>query len=365
MKKWWILIFLLLYSCALQPPPVCKKNGISYCLADGSFTGQWYDYYERALSCMEGECYQSALSELNIALKQRTEDKRMARTFGMHFTDYFPHREKGLIHYLEGDYNTAKSELELSVKQYPSAKALFYLDKVRKAIMEQEKQIVSAPSLVVEFPSGKPDTLNQLWTRDDPVAVSGTAEDRQFVSEIFLNNKPVYIEASDQHVEFTKYLTLDQGRHEIDVRARNLLGGKTEHRAIINVDRSGPVIILKKIDPGVAVQGWLSDESGEIFLFINGTKVEIPKGKNVQFNAPVKPGMETVTLLAEDRLGNRTQAVIQNLQDVNLLALNSLNTATDAGETLQPGECRCLKSNWMSGRTRIQPLKKLRKLKDR
>ncbi|MCP4110994.1 MAG: hypothetical protein GY749_36635 [Desulfobacteraceae bacterium] len=103
----------------------------------------------------------------------------MARTFGMHFTDYFPHREKGLIHYLEGDYKTAKSELELSAKQYPSAKALFYLDKVRKAIMEQEKQVVSAPRLVVEFPPGKSEIPGEFWTKDDPVTVSGTAEDRQ------------------------------------------------------------------------------------------------------------------------------------------------------------------------------------------
>ena len=71
------------------------KNGVTYCKADGNFTHEWYDYYERGLSCMEGECYEYALADFDTAIGKRPDDKRMARTFGMHLKDYFLIGKKG------------------------------------------------------------------------------------------------------------------------------------------------------------------------------------------------------------------------------------------------------------------------------
>ncbi|MCP4353188.1 MAG: hypothetical protein GY795_47665 [Desulfobacterales bacterium] len=291
------------------------KDGIRYCEPRGVFGGYWYDFYERGLSCMEGECYDAALSDFDKALKGRHKDQRKAKTFGMHFIDYFPHREKGVIYYLTDEYDKAKSELELSIGHYPTAKALFYLDEVRKRIMKREKEIVSIPKLVITAPSDK----HEIWISDDPVAVSGIAEDKQYVSEIVMAGKPVFIEASRQHLEFKEYLSLAQGRHEIGIIAKNLLGGEADARIIINVDRSGPVITLEKFSPGVAIEGYLYDDSGDISLFADEKAVDLPKGKNVKFNVKLEPGTESVNLLAMDKLGNKTRVHVK----LGMLAHNS------------------------------------------
>ena len=304
------LMFSLLNGCALQPGPVCVKNGKIYGRTSGIFRSQWDDYYERALSYMEGECYPEALCDLNEALKQRFRDQWMARTYGIHFIDYFPHREKGLIHYLTGDYDAAKSELELSLQHELSAKAFFYLDRVRNRIMEQEKQVVSIPHLTVRLPPGKSGGYDEIWTKDDPITVSGIAEDEQYISEIVLAGRPVFIEVSAKRVEFRDDLKLTQGRHEIDITARNLLGGTAKRTIILHVDRTGPLIILEKFDPGIGIQGYLYDESGVGSLIVDAKPAFVPEGKDVAFSVPIRPGIKSVTILAVDRLGNQTLASV-------------------------------------------------------
>jgi hypothetical protein len=296
------LFIPLLNSCAVSPNPACVKENSTYCKPRGNFTGQWYDFYERALSCMEGKCYQAALSDLDETIKRRFEDQRMVRTFGMHFTDYFPHREKGIVYYLMGNDPQAKTELELSVQQYPSEKAFFYLDKVRTRLMEKENRPVSLPILIFES--------DEIWTKADPVIVSGIAQDKQYLSEITLKDKQVFMESSAQQVSFREEFRLPRGRHEINVRAKNIRGGFSERRIIVYVDRSGPAIILTAVDPGFEIQGTLYDESGEIFLEADGTPIPVPKGVQTPFSVPLKIGTDAVALLAKDRLGNETKAVI-------------------------------------------------------
>ncbi len=332
------LMFSLLNGCALQPGPVCVKNGKIYGTTSGIFRSQWDDYYERALSYMEGECYPAALCDLNEALKQRFRDQWMARTYGIHFIDYFPHREKGLIHYLTGDYDAAKLELEISLQHELSAKAFFYLDKVRKRIMEQEKHVVSVPRLIVKLPSGRSEGSDEVWTRDDPVIISGIAKDEQHISEIVLAGRPVFIEVSAKRVEFREDLKLTQGRHEIDITARNLLGGTAKSKIIIHVDRTGPLIMLEKFDPDVGIDGYIYDESGLISLVVDGEPVFVPKGKEVAFTVPIRPGIKSVTLLATDKLGNQTKARANAGMSAHspyplLLAQNLVDLATSAGQS--------------------------------
>jgi len=110
-------------SCANPENSKCIKNNIIFGKSDGLFTSRWYDYYERALSYMKGECYQYAIEDLNKAIQIEYKDERWVKTYGMHFMDYFPHREKGIIHYLIGEYYYAEKELSLSIEQEISAKA--------------------------------------------------------------------------------------------------------------------------------------------------------------------------------------------------------------------------------------------------
>jgi hypothetical protein len=295
-----LLHLLWVYACAVPQGPVFEKDGKRFGVVRGNFTGRWYDYYERALSYMDGGFYDEALLDLDVAIKRRPDEKRWANTYGMHFMDYFPHRETGIIHYFLGNYDAARSELELSRAQEPSAKARFYLDEVRKNIMLREKKDISKPCLTLKYPQ---------WTMDDPVTISGIAKDERYVSEIILSGKKILLESSGQMISFDKDLPLMQGRHKIEVIARNLLGGEEKLTIFIHVDRSGPVIIIGKFVPGVVIQGYLYDESGIQSFTVNGKKNNVLIN-NDAFNVLLKPSMKDITLSAVDKLGNETRANI-------------------------------------------------------
>ena len=46
------------------------------------------------------------------------------------------------------DLEKAETELKRSLGQFPSAKARFYLDRVRKALLEEEPERISPPKLL-------------------------------------------------------------------------------------------------------------------------------------------------------------------------------------------------------------------------
>ncbi len=305
------LVPILLCSCAVPPDPVCEKGGIAYCRIKERFTGDWYSYYKRALSCMEAACYEEAVFELDEALKQRPGDKRWANTYGMHFMDYFPHREKGIAFYFLGDDDSAKAELELSVASEPSAKAGFYLDKVHKRIMEREQREPGKPDLNISYPPCKPGKSDERRTRDDPVLISGAAADERYVSEVIIADRPVFIENSSQQIAFREEFALDQGRHEMNIFARNLIGGEIEQKLVIHVDRAGPVIFIENFRQN-EIQGYVYDESGvqSLIADTDGGRKAIPIEKDGLFKIPLKTGAGKVILRAEDELGNETSTDI-------------------------------------------------------
>lgn len=322
--------------CQLDKPSAANrkqyiKDGKEYGKVRGSFRHRWWNYYERGLSFAEGEFYKEALSDLEEAADQRFEDKRRARTYGMHFIDYFPHREMGMVYYLMGDFQAAKKELLLSLEQEPSAKARYYLDKVRTGLLKSTRAAVSIPHLLVK-PSD-----DEIWTRADTVVISGTAKDKQYISKITLAGKPYFIESAQQQVDFKKAFRFDQGKHVIKIVAENLLGGRVHHELRIHIDRQGPVIIieptpLEDITPN-RIRGFVYDESGEITLTVNGVPVSVPKGKDVHFSAQVKPGTGKVLLVAKDKLGNETQASV-DVQGIGVQGRCPMFAALECGRTL-------------------------------
>jgi len=299
-------------GCATQTSDsVYTKEGKEYGKVKGAFRHRWWNYYEQALSFSDGEFHKEAISNLNIAIEQRPEDQRMARTYGMHFVDYFPHREAGIVYYRMGELTAAQGELELSLSQYPSAKARFYLDRVRKALIEREGIEAKPPRLVLDFQNG------EIWTRDDLVTISGVAEDERYVAGVSIMDISLFLEQAQAKVPFKKSLQLPQGRHEVAVEARNLLGKKTSRSVVIRVDREGPVITVEKIEEdltapegGIVISGSVYDESGVLQLLLNGEPLRGMSGTEVSFRQLVPKTRKELELVARDRLGNETSATI-------------------------------------------------------
>src|SRR3990172_3520431 len=119
----------------------------------GTFRGKWWNYYDRGISKADQGDWENSMADLQKAVSMRNRDQRMARTYGMHFIDYFPHRELGIVFLNRGEIESAISELEESIRGEESAKANYFLNKARKAGLSLQKgKSVMPPSVMIETP---------------------------------------------------------------------------------------------------------------------------------------------------------------------------------------------------------------------
>ena len=307
------LIAVISFACCTPKAPgtVYVKNGKQYGKVTGSFRHRWWNYYERGVSYSDGEFYAAAISDFQEAIHQREEDQRRARTYGMHFVDYFPHRELGIVHYFTGNLDVARQELERSMDQFPSAKARFYLDRVRKKLIEKQQTSIPAPILRLDLEA------ERIWTRSDPVVISGIAEDSNYINRLLVNNNPVYIPEASKRLSFTQNLELSQGRHAVDIVVENLPGKITRKSLTIHVDREGPMIAIDRMElkdgaggKEILIGGAVFDEAGVSEISVAGRTLAISNGTEVFFSEKIAVKTDRLEVTAADALGNQTVARI-------------------------------------------------------
>ena len=114
----------------------CVTTGSSVRYSSGTFRGKWWNYYDRGSALAGMSNFEGAIRDFKQTIDMRSKDQRMARTYGMHFIDYFPHRELGIVYFNTGEIEKAISELEQSLNNVESSKAIYYLNKARKALLE-------------------------------------------------------------------------------------------------------------------------------------------------------------------------------------------------------------------------------------
>jgi tetratricopeptide (TPR) repeat protein len=329
-----LLIYIIFHSSCAFHPPILTQDGKTYGWQGGLFNGDWEDYYRCALSFMEGEFYGQAIVSLDKAINQRKNDKRMARTYGMHFMDYFPHREKGICYYFLGNCVLAKQSLEYSLKNEKSAKALYYLDLVHKKMMENDNQKAGMPLISMNI-------NNELLTKADPIIISGVVTDKQYVKHIKVHHQDILIEGARQRVDFQTKLDLPEGKHIIQIEAINLLQGKSLETIIVHADRAGPVMHFKKIVPGKSIIGVLLDDAKIQRFSVNGKQMTIEKESIVHFHISLEQERIPVTFIVEDTLGNQTWAFYnpKKLAEMNnqLLFAQNIESAmvSDANALIQ------------------------------
>jgi TolB-like protein len=110
--------------------------------------GKWYNYYEDGQKYMKMGSWERAIDEFRSAASLEFKDKPQFRMYGMHFMDYFPHREMGICYYNLGDVTNAKKSLELSMAFAPSKRAKEYLDKISKGDAPSPSSV--SPSVTVD-----------------------------------------------------------------------------------------------------------------------------------------------------------------------------------------------------------------------
>jgi tetratricopeptide (TPR) repeat protein len=285
------------------------KDGKEYGTVQGAFRNRWWNYYERAQSFAEGEFYDEALADLKEAIKQREKDQRMARTYGMHFVDYFPHRELGIVYFSIGKNKEAEEELEKSLSQVDTGRAKFFLNEARKALLESSAADTGAPTINVASIS-EPEATNSF-----KLTLEGNVEDDTYANKIAINDEPLFVELSSKKLPFSREIKLKKGINEIKIKSTDLLGKETEKDIKVIGDFEGPALNIDNYSDGqetgeksIVLKGAIADATGIKSLKVNDTVLAYDKEKEVEFavNLDLKDGETRISLAATDIAGNTT-----------------------------------------------------------
>ncbi|MGE3535872.1 MAG: CsgG/HfaB family protein [Candidatus Tectimicrobiota bacterium] len=312
---WAVVLLSGLAGCAAEQAATQVKDGQEYGVTSSQvWRGRWWNYYERGSSYAAGAFWNEARRDLQEAIKQRGEDQRRARTYGLHFVDYFPHRELGVVYYGQGRYNEAIRELETSLRQAETAKAKFYLNKARRGQIEQSQGDTTPPQIVfADLPDG-------LLTRAFTLPVRGQVTDNTYVSAISVQGQPQFIEVAEPQVSFSHEVTLHDGVNMIEMVAVDLLGNLTRQQRTVILDRQGPLVSLSRVEAlagagrgaQVRVEGLCSDSHGVARFVLAGQPLPLPAGQDSPFRTDIilQPGVTSLAFEATDTAGNVTRGTL-------------------------------------------------------
>jgi len=271
------------------------------------FRGTWWDFYERGLKYAEAGAWKAAIQDFRSARQQRDKEDRSARTYGVAFIEYFPVRELGIALYQEGQYKAAVEALERSLAGFPTAKAAYYYNLARAALLRQAAADTQPPRIKIEAPA------DGLVTNALAMEVRGSAESKNQVATVEVNGEAQIIEAAAGNQAFTQLARLAPGPNVIQVRAQDLIGQETRASVNVMVDREGPVVVIDR----AARTGTLIRLEGTVFdnvrlgpLTINGQATPLGAGSESKFASDVPMSATAFQIEAADAVGNVTRVRI-------------------------------------------------------
>ncbi len=304
-----LCIVCLLTACSWNQPDVYMQQGKQHV-----FHGRWWNYYGRGTAELEKKDLAAAEKDFRQALKMRDQDAWSARTYGLHFVEYFPNRELGITYYEMGRLEDAEKYLRQSLKQLDTARAHYYLDLItREKLKSGALKDTTRPQ--VETSLDKHSLLN---SRD--VVCSLSARDDVGVSRVLLNGQEIPLRASEREFQTADKFILDEGTHAFKVQVDDLSGKKTEREIQATVDLTGPMIGIIAPTGNTVTQaktlrlrGVAMDANGVQWLKVNETPVAVtPGARQVPFEQeiPLKTGPNRVIIKCCDTAGNETASVV-------------------------------------------------------
>lgn len=314
-----LVVLFPLTGCAVkQARTPYIKDDEEFGKTGGLFRARWWNYYERGMSFADGGFNDEALEDFKRAIVGRNSDQWRARTYGMHFVNYFPHRELGIVYYRQRKVEAAIRELEISLKTAESAKAKFFLNKARKLDLEASGKDLMPP--IIRFSDNQDD---EFITNRLAVNVEGTVTDDSFVSSMQINGNPFHLELSVPFFNFSREIRLKEGINKISVTADDLLGRTTRKELKVRADWRGPLISLRVIRsnnvPGggpTRVIGVVTDKSGIVSLVVNGREIASDQEDELVFEHGLNIGY--LSIKAVDIAGNVTLASYPRVKKASL-----------------------------------------------
>ncbi|HOZ48320.1 MAG TPA: CsgG/HfaB family protein [Candidatus Hydrogenedentes bacterium] len=306
-------IGVVIWGCTTQQGLV--REGQEYGVTKGVFHGRWWNYYERGCSYQAGGFHEEAAADFEAAIKMRSEDTWRARTYGMHYVEYFPNRELGIARYHLGQLDAAEQSLQRSLDQTDTDRAHCYRDLVtRKRIALGEVNDGSEPQV-----STSVDRKTLIACRELPFEIR--ANDDVGVAAVQMNGKALPQRGSSEEVVFREEVILDEGTHEIEVAASDLADKESKETVEVVVDLTGPTIgIFTPIDPTVTenvtvkLDGVTIDTNGVTSVALSERILAESTGEpRLEFSTemPLTGGENSFVVVAKDTAGNETRSSLK------------------------------------------------------
>lgn len=309
-----ILLTAVVSSCESVDPKFVK-DGVNYAATQGVFRGRWWSYYERGVNLMRGGFHDEAAADFREALKGRSRDAWQARTYGLHFVEYFPNRELAAALVQSNQLDEAQLYLERSLASVDTARAHYYLDVVkREQIARGTLSDSSAPTLTTSLQDGM-----IIADRVLPIQISAT--DDSGVYRTSVNGRELYQRGSAEDLSFEDELLFVEGTHEVSVVVSDLADKETKETVHITVDLTGPTVGIRSPKDALVTQaseisltGSTVDKNGVVSIQVDGRTIAQSQGdRRLEFNTvlPLTGGENTFILVARDRAGNETHTAIK------------------------------------------------------
>ena len=252
------------------------------------YRGKWWNHYVRGRWYADGGYFDEAAQDLKKSISLRGKDQRSARSYGLHFWEYFAHRELGIVYYSQGKYEDAKEELEASLSTADSARAKFYLNKCNESIIKTTKGDIQPPQIKISS-----HTDGEIV--NTPIAkLKGVATDACYVSAINVQGKRLFIELAEKSLNFGEDVPLRVGENVIGLEVSDLLGKHTRQDFKLTLDMRPPILYLDDIHTYrkegkqiATVKGTIVDDYGIKNLYINNAEIPVSAGKEVDFKQDV------------------------------------------------------------------------------
>ncbi len=316
MGRWFfaaLLAGVLAGGCAGSREWAYERDGLRYGVTDGVFRGRWWSYSERGSSFLAGRFYEEAVRDFQVAIKGRATDSWRARTYGLHFVEYFPNRELGVAYYHLDQLDEAERCLLRSLSQIDTDRAHYYLKLVRKqqiarGLLEDRE----TPQITVSVPKIIAGTQ---WVR-----VALEARDDVGVAGVRVNGRTLPQRGAPPVLALETEVTLEEGENTVTVAVRDLAGKESTETRQILVDMTGPTIglfapvdDLATADPVIRIRGAAVDRSGVAALRINDRTLHRDAAQaRVEFDQemPLRPGENLFVVSAADTAGNETRSAV-------------------------------------------------------
>ena len=223
-----MVIFSGCLSHRIENPEKYKREGVQYGITKGNFFPRWWSFYERGRSFADGEFWVEAETDLRRAVSMRTTDKRMSRTYGVHYIRYFGNRELGMVLFEQGRPEEAIPYLIRSLQQDPTEKAQHFLNLCRRELARETTDLTNP---IIHL-----DPIPQT-TNSREIRVSGRAIDNLLIDSVLINGTPSGQLLNSNEWLFARTLSLvPYKRNQIIVTAIDSFGNKSTQSIPVTLD---------------------------------------------------------------------------------------------------------------------------------